>query len=317
MVIMFDASTLAHMGDQLLASGQTEPAIQAYLQALNAPAESVDSAWTTDAYARTVCQLASAIVRRTNGDLATNIEDAIDVCRRALEFMAPDELSDVLFSDGRRIALAPGGRRDGAMLFDQLGQACMMRLEGDKGENVEIALRAFHQALAWTGRTSDPVNWAARASSLATALLSRVEGEPEVNTDNAINLQRQAVEVFAASGDVERWAAAATNLARSWLLVGGPSRTASVQRAIGLFQDVLRTRARDTNPFGWASTSVGLAHAYIELGNAAGGQSVTQAVQLCEDVLAEPAMERFPTLKAQAYQLLALASGELPGSGRD
>jgi len=295
------------MGDQLAASGQIDLAIQAYSHALNAPAESATSEWTSGAYARTVCQLAKALIRRAD-DQARNVEEAIGVCTHALTWMAPDELADVLYSDGKRVAYSIGGRSDVAMLMDELGQAYWQRHEGDAGANIEIALRAFHQALAWTDRTRDPVNWAAQAGSLALAYSRRVEGEPERNIEHAIGLHEEAVSVFAAAGDQARWAAAATNLARTLLGVKGPDRLRHVRRSIDLFQEVLVTRTHNSDPIGWASTSLGLAHAYIELADVTESEDISRAAGICEAVLAEPATMAVPLLRAEAYQMLGLSS---------
>jgi tetratricopeptide (TPR) repeat protein len=198
------------------------------------------------------------------------------------------------------------------MLFHELGGAYVRRLQGDKAENVETALRAYRQAFYWTDRDSEPVEWGAEAASLASTFVSRSEGDPQENTKVAIELLDEAVDVFAKEGDRARWAAAATNLATNRLMVTGPERADSIRRAIDLFEDVLETRPRETNPMGWASTSLGLANAYLVQAEEAEGKGVkdkdaAKAIQLYEQILAEPAVRRAPMLRAEASYNLGLA----------
>ena len=315
---MFDPLTLARMGDQLLSAGNAEDAVVAYVQALKAPAELATDDWTPVEWARTVCQMAKAILQRADRDPSANIEEAIDVCKGALAWVAPDELTDVLYFPAGRVTIASprAPRRNGAMLFHQLGSVYLDRLEGDRSENVEIALRAYRQALAWTNRDTEPVDWGVEAMSLATTFAFRLEGDPEQNIKTALELLDEAVDVFATEGDRERWAATATNLARTCLQVSGSERAASVERAIDLFKDVLETRPREREPLGWASTSLGLAHAYLVHAEEADGESAAKAIQLCENVLSEPALQRTPSLRAEAFQNLGMSLRALPDGSR-
>jgi tetratricopeptide (TPR) repeat protein len=291
-----DHDELVQAGDWLRAAGRSEDAVAAYRKALQdvSPYERLHE-WAT-----TTAKLSDAL-------LASDAEEAIAVCRDALALVAPQELTDVLyFPAGRVTARLAGPPAWRATLFHQLAEGYSRRIEGDRESNLEVALRAYNQALADSDREADPVNWAVEALSLGNAYSSRQAGDRQENVAAAIRHQRDAFAVFAAEGDEDGIAKAATNFGVTLLMVEGEARAESAELAIEIFEQLL-LRRREIDPLPWASATVSLANAYLKARDFLGATASARAVELFEDVLSEPLVRAAPGLHAEALHNLGLA----------
>ena len=295
-----DSLLYAAEGDR---SANIEGAITSYETALKQPSLRTNPGL----WARATVNLSEAYLARREGDPEANTQRAIATCVNALDALAPDVLMDVLHNVEGRVTFAPGGEpQGGAEIMHQLGAVHMASRFGDRGANIEIAIRAFRQAAAWTPSYLAPIDHAVELSALASAYLNRLEGDQQSNREQQVELQEQAVRIFAEQSDTRRWAAATTNMATAYLTLGGDSQEKNVERAVDLYREVLAVRSRETDPIGWASSAIGLANALLMLAKAGRPDNLRPAIQLYNDILTEVSPQREPVMWVEA--LLALAA---------
>lgn len=307
---MTDPGALIEAGNWLRRSHDLERAILAYRKAL----EHLSLYDDPGPWAHTTAKLANALLARQAGDRSANVEEALALCRDALAQLAATELKDVLYSRTSGGTLRIGGAPEGvAGLFHEFGDAYAHRLEGDRAHNLDVALRAYGQALLSTDREEDPVNWAVEAMTLGTAISHSPSEDPEADRRRSIAFLQDALAVFIRVGDQARAGSTALNLAVALLGVEGDNRREAVATAIKLLKELLEVRRRELDPVAWASTTAILASAHLADPDADGSGGAAEAARLYEELLAEPALRAVPGLRAEAFRNVALAYQQLGG----
>lgn len=303
---MTDPGALIEAGNWLRRSHDLERAILAYRKAL----EHLSLYDDPGPWAHTTAKLANALLARQAGDRSANVEEALALCRAALAQLAATELKDVLYSrtSGGKVGAAPEGVAD---LFHELGDAYAQRLEGDRAHNLDVALRAYGQALLFTNREEDPVDWAVEAMTLGTAISHSPSEDPEADRRRSIAFLQDALAVFIRVGDQARAGSTAHNLAVALLGVEGDNRREAVATAIKLLKELLEVRRRESDSVAWASATATLASAHLADPDADGSGGAAEAARLYEELLAEPALRA--DLRAEAFRNLALAYQQLGG----
>ena len=122
---------------------------------------------------------------------------------------------------------------DWAMTQNNLGNAYLNRLWGERGENLERAIAAYEQALKVYTRESLPEKWAMTQNNLGIAYSYRLLGERGENLERAIAAYEQALEVRTRESFPEDWAMTQGNLARAYWERDGDG---DLDRAIELLQ---------------------------------------------------------------------------------
>ncbi|MEV7196854.1 CHAT domain-containing tetratricopeptide repeat protein [Streptomyces sp. NPDC093510] len=116
-----------------------------------------------------------------------------------------------LAEEALRLLDRPDTRDKWAATQTFVGSAWRARRQGDKGDNIAFAQRAFRAALTYYRRRTDPMEWAATLVNLANAYW-------ECPHDRARNLRRAltrhtaALAVFTRRDQPDRWAAVQSNL---------------------------------------------------------------------------------------------------------
>jgi CHAT domain-containing protein len=303
-----DPGELLAGGDWLRNSGELEAAIVAYRAAV----EQLSHSDASGAWARATAKLTNALLERRGSDPAANVEEAIALSLDALGRLAPTELKDVLYSRPGGVTLRLSPPEGVAELFHGLGDAYLRRLEGDREENLDVAVHAYQQALAYTDSESEPIDWAATAATLGNVVAVSPVGDRQDNVRRGVDLLRDAFVVFAEAGDAKRSAAAALNLSVALLKVEGPERAESVETAIALLEELLRIRSREVDLVGWASAASVLATAHMDAPEGIGA-GPAKAAELYEEILEEPALQNNPVLRPEAFRNLSRAYRRLAG----
>ncbi|MDJ0557220.1 MAG: tetratricopeptide repeat protein [Microcoleaceae cyanobacterium MO_207.B10] len=82
-----------------------------------------------------------------------------------------------------------------AQTQNNLASAYINRIRGERAENLENAIAAFHLALSVYTKQDFPMNWATTQNNLATAYRNRIRGERAENLENAIAAYHLALSV--------------------------------------------------------------------------------------------------------------------------
>ena len=82
------------------------------------------------------------------------------------------------------------------MTKNNLGNAYSDRLKGDQGENIELAIAAFKQALTVFTFEAFPQNWAGTKNNLGNAYHNRIKGNKGENIELAIAAYELALTVY-------------------------------------------------------------------------------------------------------------------------
>lgn len=137
-------------------------------------------------------QRAKAHFQLTTGDRAQNIEEAIAGLNRALESTIEAEVA--------------------AQLMMHLGLVYGERVRGDRGENLEVAVKLLAEALKQLRPESPPWLGALIQTNLANALLQRERGDRAENLREAAEACRAALQHRSPEEDAYDWAHTQLNL---------------------------------------------------------------------------------------------------------
>jgi hypothetical protein len=92
----------------------------------------------------------------------------------------------------------------GSLLFD-LGSANLFNLEGDRQQNVDMAIAWLCRSLETSIREIDPEDWARTQGELATAYKNRITGNHHENAMQALACIERALEVFTPEAHFREW----------------------------------------------------------------------------------------------------------------
>ena len=82
------------------------------------------------------------------------------------------------------------------MIQLNLGNAYIIRIEGEQRANIEKAIACFEAALNSNTRDTHPLDYALTRNSLGHAYQKRIEGERRINIERAITHYEAALEVY-------------------------------------------------------------------------------------------------------------------------
>jgi len=226
--------------------------------------------------------LGRAFQTRALGNRATNLEQAIECHRAALDLVDP-----------RTNPL------EWSQASSNLGSALRVRLSGDRKQNIEDAIAAIQDALAVLDHLDRPLDHAQALKHLGAAYAKRLEGEPQENLQLALAAYAQALaereHIYGESHP--RVAAVLYSLAKVQRRLGDVDQArASLERAVEIDEThAYANRAR-------------LARRYRKLGEtAAAGGDAGAAVRALERAVALDEKTRGPTDRDVTRDLRELA----------
>ena len=199
-----------------------------------------------------------------------------------------------------------------------LGNLYRDRIEGTRRDNLEEALRLYHQALDVFTRDTFPAEYANIQARMGEAYRYRIEGAKRDNIELAIACQHEALRIFTLDTFPYEHALTLTYLGSAyWERIVGEKRD-NLELAIGYMHEALRVFTQDTFPHrhGDALNDLGLMYWYRVTGEKR--DNLEQAIACFQQCLHVCTLEDDPHGYAIVYSNLGLLYRErIAGEKRD
>ncbi|MEH2237590.1 CHAT domain-containing protein [Nostoc sp.] len=151
-----------------------------------------------------------------------------------------------------------------AMIKNNLGIAFSQRIQGDRVENQESAIKNFTSSLEIITCSKFPQEWAITHSNLGNAYFYRIKGNRPENLECAIKAYDAALKVITRSTLPSEWAMIQNNLANSYIERQRKDKTENIENAIIAYTAALEVYTRFEFPQQWATTQNNLGNAYLD-----------------------------------------------------
>ena len=184
------------------------------------------------------------------------------------------------------------------MAQNSLGLAYTDRIKGDKADNLENAIKAFHGALTVAHkREASPFKWALTQHNLgnAYARIYEVKTREVYYIENAIKAYKAALQVRTREAFPEYWAMTQISLGRAyWYRRIKGDISENVENAIEANQAALEVYTHQAFPQQWAMTQSNLGAAYKDRIKGNQGENIKNAIEALEAALQVRTREAFP-----------------------
>jgi tetratricopeptide (TPR) repeat protein len=108
--------------------------------------------------------------------------------------------------------------------------------QGERADNLEIAIRGYEIALRVYTREAFPEQWATVQHNLGTAYSNRLRGERQENLERAIAAYKAALEVLTREAFPVDWASTQNNLAVAYFLRIRGDKAENLEQAIAAYE---------------------------------------------------------------------------------
>lgn len=273
------------------ADGETADGMDEALTAFEAALADFEAAGIEDGMRRTHAQLGHTYADRVVGDCAENVAKAIEHLETAIEMsdesdpglgylnaalgmLYDDPCCSEARSEGMKLelrekeithykaALASGALQGGARgsTHARLGLAYASRTEGDRSENLGLAIEHLEKALDFDLGNEDR---ARTHRNLSIALRDRAQGDSE-DIERSLEHGHQALVLSDPVVTPLDWADAQRTLGESYLAKVVEDRAENVEAAIACFEAAHAVVTHDVDSERWANVHLGLAGAHSE-----------------------------------------------------
>lgn len=145
---------------------------------------------------------------------------------------------------------------------NNLGNAYVERVQGDRAQNIEQAIESYQAAAEVYGRNNAPDDWAMVENNLGTAYFNRLLEEKAENIEIAIKHYLNALEVYQRELSPYKWAAIQFNLANAYSERIFEDREENIELAIEYYLAALEVYKRERTPSEWAMVQYNLGNTY-------------------------------------------------------
>ncbi|MDB9313848.1 CHAT domain-containing protein, partial [Spirulina sp. CS-785/01] len=190
---------------------------------------------------------------------------------------------------------------------NNLANAYLYRIRGERAENLEQAIAAYDAALEVRTRTAFPEQWAMTQNNLGNAYRNRIRGERAENLERAIAAYDAALEVRTRTAFPEQWAETQNNLAIAYSDRIRGERAENLEQAIAALEAALEVYTPTAFPEQWAMTQNNLAIAYRERIRGERAENLERAIAAYEAALEVRTRTAFPQDWATTQNNLAAA----------
>ena len=151
-----------------------------------------------------------------------------------------------------------------ATLQNQLGNAYLKRIRGERPENLETAITYFNAALEVYKHEDKNFReqWATIQNNLGEAYRNRIQGEKPKNLETAITYFKAALEVHTAKDFPQEWVRLQNNLGLAYSEYIWWKSSDYLEAAIDCYLDVLKVCAAEVFLQEWADAQRNLGDAY-------------------------------------------------------
>ncbi len=233
--------------------------------------------------------LASAYYSRIKGDIAENIENAIDSYKAALLVYTREAF--------------PQQR---ATTQNNLATAYRNRIKGDIASNIENAIDLSNTALEVYTREAFPQDWAMTQNNLANAYYSRIKGDIAENIEQAIQSYNAALQVRTQQAFPQDWAITQNNLANAYRNRIKGDKAENIEQAIDSYKAALQVTTRKAFPQQWATTRNNLAIVYYSRIKGDIAENIEKAIDSYKAALLVYTREAFPQENAVTLENLGM-----------
>jgi tetratricopeptide (TPR) repeat protein len=191
-----------------------------------------------------------------------------------------------------------------AKAIRNVGNAWYYRPSGDKGRNIEKAIRCYELELEIFTRDNNPFEWARTINNLGIAWFALPDGDRVLSLKNAIKYWESSLEVFTRGDTPDRWSAIMVNLGNAFLEFPDGDKAEKTETAILHFEKALEVRRREVLPYEWAITTSHLGRAWTELPAVNRQENLEKAIDMHLSALEVLTREKRPMCWAESnYQL--------------
>jgi tetratricopeptide (TPR) repeat protein len=160
--------------------------------------------------------------------------------------------------------LAPETVQGVAIIFFNFSKLIQDFPQGNRVNNIEIAIAGYEVVATVFTHTSFPENWAATQLNLGNAYRERIRGERAENLELAIQYCQAALEEITRSRFPQDWAATQVYLGNAYNQRIRGERAENLELAIQYYQAALEEYTRSRFPQDWAMIQNNLGNAYRE-----------------------------------------------------
>eukprot|EP00168_Porphyra_purpurea_P005537 TRINITY_DN165_c2_g2_i1.p1 TRINITY_DN165_c2_g2~~TRINITY_DN165_c2_g2_i1.p1 ORF type:complete len:1301 (-),score=237.49 TRINITY_DN165_c2_g2_i1:27-3929(-) len=160
-----------------------------------------------------------------------------------------------LLSDGLKLVRQAEARMQWGEMQNDLGNAYLSRVVGDKAANVQEALSCYRRALEVRTQDGAPRGWAETQCCMADLYLSGEVGGKTAAVEQALACHQGALKVRTRQASPWDWAHTQLSMARAYIqrIIG--EKEANIEDALACFRRALEVCTRDAAPEQWAWTS--------------------------------------------------------------
>lgn len=178
---------------------------------------------------------------------------------------------------------------------------------GNRGDNVEKAIRYYRLALKSVTNGKYAAQKAAILNNLAVACLDRSLGNQIKNVEAAILCLRKALRIWTYERYPEKWAMLQHNLATAYLERTQENADVNIEAAINCYQAALKVRTPGSFPEKWAATKNSMGNAFLDWATGDVEENIETAIQYYQDALAVRTEGKYPKLWSSTRHNLGLA----------
>jgi CHAT domain-containing protein/tetratricopeptide (TPR) repeat protein len=177
-----------------------------------------------------------------------DMPNRIDLCQRALELVSRERNAELW-----------------AALQNDLANSLAQSPQGDRAENIELAIEHYHQALKIRTQKDFPQDWAMTQNNLALAYNNHIRGDRAENIELAIEHYEQALKIRTQKDFPTDWAATQNNLALAYNDRIRGDRAENIERAIEHYSLALKIYTQKDFPNLCRKTAYNLGNLFLEV----------------------------------------------------
>jgi tetratricopeptide (TPR) repeat protein len=165
-----------------------------------------------------------------------------------------------------------------------LATVYLLRIRGEKADNLEIAIYTYQLVLDFYNRETFPEKWATTQNDLGVAYERRIRGEKIDNIEQAILAYNLALEIRTFEVFPVQWAATQNNLATAYVSRIEGEQQANLEQAFKIYKLTEKVYTREAFPVDWAMSQNNLSLACF---NGINGENdnIEQAIDACKRAL--------------------------------
>ncbi len=147
---------------------------------------------------------------------------------------------------------------------NELGNAYLNRIGGERSQNIEEAIAAYQKALQVYTLSEFPESWALIKNNMGNAYRERIRGTGSQNLEDAIAAYQEALQVRTQNALPQEWAMTQGNLGLAYSERIRGDRAENLEQAIAIYESILHFYRHEIFSEDWAIAKNNLGNAYCK-----------------------------------------------------